>query len=243
MLHDASGGRVWGTPYVPPGTGRCARQSSRHPNASTNTTLVPPPVCSHLSPCPCFHPPPPPGSWCFALALFRHRPLLPARCARLLRAPTHPPTHPATGPSGTPLQNNLAELWSLLHFLMPDIFSSLADFQAREGGVDGGAGWTAGRGREDNLSPYSALRPFRSCLYLANATICTHHTLCSCTYLSKPCSRPPSHALAPTHPAPLGARGPMCPAALPLAHPSFSMYMYGVHPARTRFMCCFAGLV
>ena len=30
---------------------------------------------------------------------------------------------------GTPLQNNLAELWSLLNFLMPDIFSSLRDFQ------------------------------------------------------------------------------------------------------------------
>eukprot|EP00727_Mastigamoeba_balamuthi_P008645 m51a1_g4402 hypothetical protein (840) ;mRNA; r:417036-420747 len=31
--------------------------------------------------------------------------------------------------TGTPLQNNLAELWSLLNFLLPDIFSNLADFK------------------------------------------------------------------------------------------------------------------
>uniref|UniRef100_A0A7S0RU61 Uncharacterized protein n=1 Tax=Chlamydomonas leiostraca TaxID=1034604 RepID=A0A7S0RU61_9CHLO len=32
--------------------------------------------------------------------------------------------------SGTPLQNNLSELWSLLNFLMPDVFSSMSDFEA-----------------------------------------------------------------------------------------------------------------
>jgi ATP-dependent DNA helicase len=31
---------------------------------------------------------------------------------------------------GTPLQNNLSELWSLLNFLMPDVFSSLKDFES-----------------------------------------------------------------------------------------------------------------
>ena len=31
--------------------------------------------------------------------------------------------------TGTPLQNSLPELWSLLHFLLPDIFSSLSQFQ------------------------------------------------------------------------------------------------------------------
>ncbi|KIJ55252.1 hypothetical protein M422DRAFT_41263 [Sphaerobolus stellatus SS14] len=32
--------------------------------------------------------------------------------------------------TGTPLHNNLAELWSLLHFILPDLFSDLDSFQA-----------------------------------------------------------------------------------------------------------------
>jgi ATP-dependent DNA helicase len=32
--------------------------------------------------------------------------------------------------TGTPLQNNLPELWSLLHFLLPDVFTSLSQFQS-----------------------------------------------------------------------------------------------------------------
>lgn len=32
--------------------------------------------------------------------------------------------------TGTPLQNNLAELWSLLNFLLPEIFDDLKSFQA-----------------------------------------------------------------------------------------------------------------
>lgn len=31
--------------------------------------------------------------------------------------------------TGTPLQNNITELWSLLHFLLPDIFNDLNSFQ------------------------------------------------------------------------------------------------------------------
>ena len=31
--------------------------------------------------------------------------------------------------AGTPLQNNLAELWSLLHYVLPSLFSSLENFQ------------------------------------------------------------------------------------------------------------------
>ena len=30
--------------------------------------------------------------------------------------------------TGTPLQNNLHELWALLNFLLPDVFSSSDDF-------------------------------------------------------------------------------------------------------------------
>lgn len=32
--------------------------------------------------------------------------------------------------AGTPLQNNLSELWSLLNFLLPDVFKNLADFES-----------------------------------------------------------------------------------------------------------------
>ncbi|KAJ4965527.1 hypothetical protein NE237_017376 [Protea cynaroides] len=32
--------------------------------------------------------------------------------------------------TGTPLQNNLTELWSLLHYILPDIFSSLEEFES-----------------------------------------------------------------------------------------------------------------
>ena len=32
--------------------------------------------------------------------------------------------------TGTPLQNNIKELWSLLHFLLPDIFNDLSSFES-----------------------------------------------------------------------------------------------------------------
>jgi ATP-dependent DNA helicase len=32
--------------------------------------------------------------------------------------------------TGTPLQNNLAELWSLLNFLLPSVFNNLEDFES-----------------------------------------------------------------------------------------------------------------
>jgi len=34
--------------------------------------------------------------------------------------------------TGTPLQNNLEELWTLLHFLQPEAFDSLETFQAAQ---------------------------------------------------------------------------------------------------------------
>ena len=33
-------------------------------------------------------------------------------------------------PTGTPLQNNLGELWSLLNFILPDVFSDVRDFES-----------------------------------------------------------------------------------------------------------------
>ena len=32
--------------------------------------------------------------------------------------------------TGTPLQNNLMELWSLMHFLMPSLFQSHSEFKS-----------------------------------------------------------------------------------------------------------------
>jgi len=32
--------------------------------------------------------------------------------------------------TGTPLQNNLSELWSLLNFILPDIFTSHDEFES-----------------------------------------------------------------------------------------------------------------
>ena len=44
---------------------------------------------------------------------------------------TQAPDATSLSPSspGTPLQNNLSELWSLLNFIMPEVFSSLTDFE------------------------------------------------------------------------------------------------------------------
>ena len=33
--------------------------------------------------------------------------------------------------SGTPIQNSMAELWSLLHFVMPSLFDSHYEFKVR----------------------------------------------------------------------------------------------------------------
>ncbi|KAK9136358.1 hypothetical protein Syun_015688 [Stephania yunnanensis] len=49
---------------------------------------------------------------------------------KLLRELRHLPMENKLLLTGTPLQNNLAELWSLLNFLLPDIFSSHEEFES-----------------------------------------------------------------------------------------------------------------
>ena len=39
--------------------------------------------------------------------------------------------------TGTPLQNNLSELWSLLNFLLPEVFDDLKRYERNVGGVGG----------------------------------------------------------------------------------------------------------
>jgi len=56
--------------------------------------------------------------------------------------------------TGTPLQNNLMELWALLNFLLPDVFSNSEDFES----------WFKGKGDENQEAViqqlHKVLRPF-----------------------------------------------------------------------------------
>jgi ATP-dependent DNA helicase len=79
--------------------------------------------------------------WKYVIVDEGHR-LKNAGC-RLLRELRQLPAENKLLLTGTPLQNNLAELWSLLNFLLPDIFGSLADFESWfdfSGAVSSGGG-------------------------------------------------------------------------------------------------------
>lgn len=68
--------------------------------------------------------------------------------------------------TGTPLQNNLHELWALLHFLLPEMFSSADAFEewfsAPAGGGDGGGDGDAAVEAETEVVSqlHKVLRPF-----------------------------------------------------------------------------------
>ena len=64
--------------------------------------------------------------------------------------------------AGTPLQNNLGELWSLLNFLMPDLFASMAAF---ESWFDSGSVGEAGAGVH-GLMQEQRTRVVRACNHL-----------------------------------------------------------------------------
>ncbi|XP_041977772.1 helicase domino [Aricia agestis] len=68
--------------------------------------------------------------------------------------------------TGTPLQNSLLELWSLMHFLMPAVFASHSEFRewfapvAGLAGAEGGGGGAGGAGDALVRRLHEVLRPF-----------------------------------------------------------------------------------
>ena len=80
-----------------------------------------------------------------------------AALRRLHPALTQPTTQPPTQAarrlllSGTPLQNDLLELWSLLNLLLPDVFEDRAAFVEWFGPEAGGGGSGAGGAANDWL--------------------------------------------------------------------------------------------
>ena len=90
---------------------------------------------------------------------------------KLLRELRLIPTNNKLLLTGTPLQNNLPELWSLLNFLLPDVFSSLGDFQSWFDFTSEDVARAEANGKADELSPdnqrarvvsklHNILRPF-----------------------------------------------------------------------------------
>ncbi|OVA18695.1 SNF2-related [Macleaya cordata] len=67
-------------------------------------------------------------SWKYVVVDEGHR-LKNTKC-KLLRELKHLPMENKVLLTGTPLHNNLAELWSLLNFILPDIFSSHEEFES-----------------------------------------------------------------------------------------------------------------
>ncbi|KAL8123801.1 ATP-dependent DNA helicase DDM1 [Apium graveolens] len=67
-------------------------------------------------------------SWKYIVVDEGHR-LKNSKC-KLLKELKHLPVENKLLLTGTPLQNNLAELWSLLNFILPDIFSSHEEFES-----------------------------------------------------------------------------------------------------------------
>lgn len=65
--------------------------------------------------------------------------------------------------TGTPLQNNLRELWALLNFLLPDVFSSATDFDSWFSSVEGGPGDDA---EEANKNEVSMMCPSKNNLHM-----------------------------------------------------------------------------
>lgn len=77
--------------------------------------------------------------------------------------------------AGTPLQNNLAELWSLLNFLLPAVFNNLEDF---ESWFDFSHVVSSNAGESDSASR-DILEAVRS---LVNIPFCYRYVATSCQF-------------------------------------------------------------
>jgi ATP-dependent DNA helicase len=86
------------------------------------------------------------GAWRMLVVDEAHR-LKNAAC-RLLRALHSLPSEQRLLLTGTPLQNGLGELWSLLHFLMPVVFDDVDRFRAWFARMDDAGALESDRGRE-----------------------------------------------------------------------------------------------
>lgn len=82
-----------------------------------------------VTPSASVHPPAPLALVCHPQLLHPPAPVLFPGTAMLPITPFAPSAPVLVFFPGTPLQNDLMELWSLMHFLMPDVFASHSQFR------------------------------------------------------------------------------------------------------------------
>ena len=126
--------------------------------------------------------------------------LLPTR----LRLPPPRPALPAPAPAGTPLQNDLAELQNLLHFLLPSVFAAQGFEDLAEMLQVGGSGWGLQRGAQRGW----AARGLQAGA-IGSAAPVDKRPAASSTLLALPLALPSSPRASPL--SPLSPRSPLRP--------------------------------